>query len=82
MVDCKVKPPAMVGQVRITFVPERSIVSWGNGKERLNTRPESWRQTALAVEAEAIEQLSIYQKSRLCQIAAANKNCRFIFSDC
>ena len=39
VVDCKVNPAALVGHVKITFAPERIIVSWGGGNERLNTVP-------------------------------------------
>ena len=42
VVDCKVNPVALVGQVRITLAPEGMIVSWGGltePNERLNTVP-------------------------------------------
>ncbi len=38
VVDCKVNPAALVGQVRMTFALEGMIVSWG-GMKRLNTVP-------------------------------------------
>ena len=41
--DCKVKPGALVGHVKITSAPKRKIVSRGalfvEAKERLNTVP-------------------------------------------
>ena len=42
VVDCKVKPVALVGHVKITFPAEGIIVSCGaliDPKERLNTVP-------------------------------------------
>lgn len=42
VVHCKVKPVALLGHVRITYAPERTIASGGvltDPKERLNTVP-------------------------------------------
>ena len=41
VVDCKVNPAALVGHVKITYVPEGKIVSCdgGGGNKRLNTVP-------------------------------------------
>ena len=43
VVDCKVNPTALVGHVKIIFVPEGITVSCGGGtgSERLNTVPLS-----------------------------------------
>ena len=38
VVDCKLNPAALVGQVKITFAPQGMIVSCG-GTKRLNTVP-------------------------------------------
>ena len=38
-VDCKVNPAKLVGHIKTTFDPERSIVSCGCGNERLNIVP-------------------------------------------
>ena len=39
VVDCKVNPAALAGQVKITLPPEGIMASCGNSSERLNTVP-------------------------------------------
>ncbi len=41
VVDCKVNPVALVGHIKMTFAPERLIVSCGTVSVRLNTVPLS-----------------------------------------
>ena len=39
VVDCKLNPAGLAGHIKTTFAPEGRMVSFGSGKERLNTVP-------------------------------------------
>ncbi len=50
VVDCKVKPEALVGHVKVRLAPERLIASCGgDGKVRLNIVPKEEAPPAVVV---------------------------------
>ena len=53
VVDCRVKPLALVGHVKMTLAPEGMIVSCGGGNEILNTGVGSSTMTKALQELEA-----------------------------